>query len=39
MGQERKDCLTIGHISVDGRDVQWKNQYINLFDLGDSGAY
>ena len=39
VGQERKECLAIGHITVDGRDVQWKNQYINLFNLGDSGAY
>ena len=26
-----------GHTSVVGRDVQWKNQRINLFLFGDSG--
>ena len=26
-----------GHTSVDSRDVQWKNQRINLFLFGDSG--
>ena len=35
-GTRRNDYLVPGHISVDRRDVQWKNQCINLFQLGDS---
>ena len=30
------DRLVTGHTSVDSRDVQWKNQRVNLFQLGDS---
>ena len=37
MRQERNDRLVTGHTSVDSRDVQWKNQRINLFLFGDSG--
>ena len=37
VGQERNNRLVTGHTSVDGRDVQWKNQHMNLFQLGDSG--
>ena len=36
VGQERNNPLVTGNTSVDGRDVQWKNQRINLFQLGDS---
>ena len=37
MGEERNDRLVTGHTSVDSRGVQWKNQRLNLFLLGDSG--
>ena len=37
VGQEKNDRLVTGHTSVDGRDVQWKNQHMNLFLLRDSG--
>ena len=37
MGEERSDRLVTGHTSVDSRDVQWKNQRIHLFLLGDIG--
>ena len=30
--------LVIGHISIDSRDIQWKNRHMNLFQLGDSGS-
>ena len=37
VGQVRNDRLVTGHTSVDGGGVQWKNQRINIFLLGDSG--
>ena len=37
VGQERSDRLVTGHTSVDGGGVQWKNQRLNIFLLGDSG--